>query len=88
MRGEDNYHSKCIRRLAKVPREVFTEGCSICLVAIGRPCYVSVTEEAFSAPPHEPSARCVDTCNNPLECKEEWNRYQTRMSKEVEHGEP
>ena len=34
-----------------------------------------ITEEAFRSPPHEPSARCVDTCNNPLECKEEWDRF-------------
>ena len=25
-------------------------------------------EDAFSTPPHEPSAKCVDTCNDPLEC--------------------
>ena len=34
------------------------------------------TPQAFSTPPHEPSAKCVDTCNNPLERKEEWDRWQ------------
>ena len=41
---------------------------------------MAITEEAFSAPPHEPSARCVDTCNNPLECKEEWDSWQEGLS--------
>ena len=41
---------------------------------------VKATREAFSTPPHEPSARCVDTCNNPLECKEEWDRWQKGLS--------
>ena len=41
---------------------------------------MEIIEEAFSAPPHEPSARCVDTCNNPLECKEEWDRWQETLS--------
>ena len=43
---------------------------------------LAITEEAFatlqvfSAPPHEPSAKCVDACNNPFECKEDWDRWQ------------
>ena len=41
---------------------------------------LAITEEAFSPPPHEPSARCVDTCNNPLECKEDWDRWQEGLS--------
>lgn len=36
---------------------------------------LAVTEEAFRSPPHEPSAKCVDTCNYPLECKEEGDRW-------------
>ena len=36
---------------------------------------LAIIEEAFRSPPHEPSARCVDTCNNPFECKEEWDRW-------------
>ena len=38
---------------------------------------MKIIEEAFSALPHEPSARCVDTCNNPLECREEWDEHMS-----------
>ena len=49
---------------------------------------LAIIDEAFSTPPPEPSNKCVDTCNNPLECKEEWDRWQgiTRGLEDLREG--
>ena len=50
--------------------------CHRCWVSCAQWIREALLEITFRSPPHEPSARCVDTCNNPLECKEEWHRWQ------------
>ncbi len=41
---------------------------------------LAIIDEAFSTPPPEPSNKCVDTCNNPFEWKEERDRWQEEIA--------
>lgn len=41
-------------------------------------------EMAPFCPPHKPSERCVDTCDNPSVCREEWDAWQVTQQPAVE----
>ena len=33
-------------------------------------------------PPHRPAQHCVNTCNNPYECQNDWAIYQTHLARQ------
>ena len=37
---------------------------------------MGMTTENMKPPPHRPSVMCVDTCDNPIVCREEYDAYQ------------